>query len=130
MNPKKVVIKFLNGRVLRGEVLRFIPQTVKIKVTTSEGEETIGLPLLKAIFFLRESPAKPSGDKLLKAGGKRVRVCFADGEELIGYTYGLHPLGIGFYLFPIAAADNNEKIFVVKANAVKIQTLLDKEQIL
>lgn len=126
MNPKKVVIKFLNGRVLRGEVLRFVPQTVKIKVTTSEGEELIDLSLLKAIFFLRERSAEPSGGKLLKAGGKKIRVCFADGEELIGYTYGLHPLGIGFYLFPIVATDSNEKIFVIKTNAIKIQTLLDK----
>lgn len=130
MNPRKVVIKFLDGRVLRGEILRFIPQSAKVKVSTVEGEEIVDLSLLKAIFFLREGSATPPRDRLLKTGGKSVRVCFADGEELVGYTYGLHPLGIGFYLFPIAAADSNEKIFVVKANTIKIQTLLDKEQIL
>lgn len=127
MNPKRVAIKFLNGRVLSGEIMRFTPQAGRVKVSTIEGEKIIDLSLLKAIFFLRERHAGSSVDKLLKAGGKKMHVCFADGEELIGYTYGLHPLGIGFYLFPIGAVDRNEKIFIIKTNAIKIQTLLDKQ---
>lgn len=126
MNPKKAVIKFLNGEILKGEVLRFSPETGRVKVFTKEGEKVIDLLKLKAIFFLRGEGEGPSKDKLLKIGGKRLRVSFADGEELTGYTYGLHPLGVGFYLFPIAKADSNEKIFVIKGNTIMIQTLLDK----
>lgn len=127
MNPRKVVIKFLNGGILKGDVTGFTPETGRIKVSTKKGKEAIDLTLLKAVFFLREGDRRSSKDELLKVGGKRIRVSFADGEEITGYTYGLHPLGIGFYLFPMNETDSNEKIFVVKGNTIKIQTLLDKE---
>jgi hypothetical protein len=49
-------------------------------------------------------------------------VTFADGEKITGYSYGLHPFQKGFYLFPVHANDRNERIYVIRKNALRVKT--------
>ncbi|WDT81885.1 MAG: hypothetical protein MPW14_09280 [Candidatus Manganitrophus sp.] len=47
--------------------------------------------------------------------GRRVMVCFKDGENLFGYTTGVSPGRKGFFLFFSDPENNNEKVFVLTA---------------
>ena len=57
---------------------------------------------------------------MLKPGGTRVKVLFADGKELVGYTYALKLQEEGFFLFPTSRTDNNERIYVIRKNAIRV----------
>jgi len=118
----RVVVRFLTGATLEGELLRFDPAAKRLKLQTASDVHDIDCSVLKAIFFLRPPDAEPLSESLLMPAGKKVRVRFADGEEIAGYTYGLRPLEDGFYLFPINRNDRNERIFVIKKNAIQIRT--------
>ena len=120
MKPAQVVVKFLNGRSLKGRIEQFDPQTGKVVLESSEGRTEAVLADLKAIFFLREPDTLPVKEEALKPGGTRVKILFADGEELAGYTYALKLQEAGFFLFPISKTDNNERIYVIRKNAIQI----------
>ena len=112
MKPARVVVKFLNGRFQKGRIETFEPRTGKVILDSVERKTEIALADLKAIFFLRELNTSPVKEETLKPGGTRVKVLFADGEELSGYTYALKLQEEGFFLFPTSRTDNNERIYV------------------
>jgi hypothetical protein len=116
------VVRFLNGRSLTGEIQRFDPKGTAVRVRLADRVEEIATGLLKAIFFLRDTAVPPVPETDVRPSAKKVRVEFADGEVLLGYTYGLHPLDPGFFLFPIQKSDSNERIFVIRENAIRITT--------
>ncbi|MBI3596775.1 MAG: hypothetical protein HY203_06445 [Nitrospirae bacterium] len=119
---KRVVVRFLTGVALEGELLQFDPVTNRLKLRIDSEVRDVDCSVLKAIFFLRPPDTKPLSESFLMPAGKKVRVRFADGEEIDGYTYGLRPLEDGFYLFPINRNDRNERIYVIKKNAIQIRT--------
>ncbi|HET6465955.1 MAG TPA: hypothetical protein VFH55_10130 [Nitrospiria bacterium] len=118
----RVVVRFLTGKTLEGRLLTFDSDNGILKIGVAEKEFEVDCSELKAIFFLRRSGTTPLSEKGLKPGGKRIRVAFQDGEEIIGYSYALQPHRLGFFLFPIHQEDRNEKVYVIRKNAVRIQT--------
>lgn len=95
--------------------------TICLKVNGQARE--VLLASLKAVFFLRSPGADPIPEKVLSPAAKKVKVVFADGEEMTGYTYGLRPSETGFFIFPVRTRDQNRRVFIVKENALRIQTL-------
>ena len=122
MLSDRVVARFLTGKTLEGNLILFDPADGILKLRTGSEERDVDCSILKAIFFLRQPNKTPFSEILLKPAGKKVRVTFADGEEITGYSYGLHPLEEGFYLFPVNKKDQNERIYVIKKNAIQIRT--------
>ena len=120
MKPAQVAVKFLNGRVQKGWIESFQPLTGKVVLDSEEGGTEIVLSGLKAIFFLREPNTLPAKEEALKHGGTKVKVLFADGEELVGYTYAIKLQEEGFFLFPTSKTDNNERIYVIRKNAIRV----------
>lgn len=120
MKPTQVVVKYLDGRILKGWTDNFQPETGRVILNTAEGRTEIALSGLKAIFFLREPAALPAQEAVLKPGGTRVKVLFADGEELTGYTYAAKLKEEGFFLFPTSKTDNNERIYVIRKNTIRV----------
>ncbi len=120
MKPAQVVVKFLDGQFQKGWIENFQPQTGKVILDSVEGRAEIALSELKAIFFLREPNAPPVKEEVLKPGGTKVKVLFADGEELVGYTYALKLQEEGFFLFPISKTGSNERIYVIRKNAIRV----------
>jgi hypothetical protein len=120
MKPAQVVVKFLNGRSQKGRVEKFEPQTGKVILDSPHGRTEAVLADLKAIFFLREPNRLPVNEDALKPGGTKVKVLFADGEELAGYTYALKLQEEGFFLFPTSKTDNNDRIYVIRKNAIQV----------
>jgi len=120
MKPSQVVVKFLDGRLQKGWIDDFRPQSGKVVIKSAEGKNEIILSGLKAIFFLREPTAIPVREETLKPGGTKVQVLFADGEEITGYTYAFKHQEEGFFLYPILKMDSNERIYVIKKNAIRV----------
>ena len=128
MQPNKVVIQLKDGTIAKGQTNDFFPNKPLFHLTTLDGEiEEFKTEELKAIFFVKDC----NGDKsheysytdTVAGGGRKIKVDFADGEQMIGYTQGYSPDRVGFFLIPADLKGNNEKVFVVKSATKKIQFL-------
>jgi len=128
MQPNKVVIQSKDGTITKGQTSDFFPNKAQFHLTTLEGNvEQFKTDDLKAIFFVRDC----DGDKThvysykdsITGGGRKIKVDFTDGEEIIGYTQGYSPNRPGFFLIPADLKGNNEKIFVIKSATKKVQFL-------
>lgn len=130
MNPREraVVARLATGLVIRGLVLDFTPERPAFRVTpdgTGRGVE-VKLRDLKALFFTKipgqpankRSSHYPSVDPV--TGGKRLAVCFKDGEKMTGYALSYRPEKIGFFLFPDDPDSQHEKIFVLNHEAEEV----------
>jgi len=118
----RVVVRFLTGKALEGRLLKFDSDDGMLTIGVGDKEFDVDCSELKAIFFLRRVGTPALSEKGLKPGGKKIRVAFRDGEEIIGYSYALQPNRQGFFLFPIHQDDRNEKIYVIRKNAVRIRS--------
>ncbi len=125
-------MRCLDGRLIRGYIGNFSASDESVLIENDSSEkQRIGLPELKAIFFVRtfegnrgHSEKKNFSDPV--ALGKRVFVKFKDGESMTGYIEGgvpwekgffLEPKkGLGFFLIPVDSESNNSKVFVVASS--------------
>ncbi|MFC1896735.1 DUF6982 domain-containing protein [Thermodesulfobacteriota bacterium] len=128
MQPNKVVIRFKDGTVAKGQTNDLFPNKPIFHLTTLDGKiEEFNTEELKALFFVKD----PDGDKsyeysygdTIAGGGRKIKVDFADGEEMIGYTQGYSATRPGFFLIPADAKGNNERVFVVNSATRKVEFL-------
>ncbi|HJV21235.1 MAG TPA: hypothetical protein VJ570_01005 [Holophagaceae bacterium] len=128
-----VVARFRDGRLVKGQTNDFLPNKDAFHLLPEEaapGSKAMEVRVaeLKALFFVkalkgdsvhaetnRFDPFKPTPP------GRKLRVVFADGEELIGTTQGYQPDRPGFFLVPADARSNNERCFVVKASTRSVE---------
>jgi len=128
MEPIKVVVRYADGRVVKGMTQDFFPNKdrfhLRSDTTASEEPAEVLIRDLKAVFFVKDFDGKPdynerkeynNGDK---AQGRKVEILFVDGEKLVGSTLGYDPNRLGFFLFPVDPESNNMRVFAVTA-AVK-----------
>lgn len=129
----KVVIKFLDGTIIRGVTNDFVPARENFHIIYRDDDtdkiKEVAVPLMKAVFFVRDFYGKKEGEKHTSAPkrlpgniGKRIKVTFPDGEVISGYTYSFRQDELGFFLFPMDESDNNQRIFIVTRNVSKIET--------
>lgn len=130
MDPIKVVVRFLDGRLLKGYLQNFNPANPSFYLlkdaVSSPGNQPLQVNIsdIKGVFFVkthegnkdyRERKNFMEGDR---AQSRKAEVTFADGEVIQGSVVGYDPHKPGFFLMPIDAKSNNTRIFVV-AGAVK-----------
>ena len=121
----KLVIHYVDGRLLRGWSPDLFPNKPTFHVTDWETNESreIQLADLKGVFYVKEYASTPERAHrrydLTRAGlGRRVRVHFHDGEVIEGYTNGYSSDRLAFFVFPPDPEDNTERVLVVtKATA-------------
>jgi len=130
MEPIKIVLRYLDGRLVKGYTQDFHPHKPTFHLrkdpTGASGDEPIDLKIedLKAVFFVKtfEGDRSHSERKKFFGGespqGRKVEVTFIDGEVLQGSTMGYDPKRPGFFLFPPDPESNNLRVFVV-SKAVK-----------
>ena len=132
MGRQKVILRCLDGRVIRGHTDDFSASDERVVVEhESSARQEIGVEELKAIFFVRtfegnRSYAEKKSFLEQVSLGKRVFVKFKDGECMTGYIEGgvpwkrgffLEPKkGPGFFLLPVDNESNNIKVFVVASS--------------
>lgn len=134
MEPRKVVLRYLDGRVVKGSTLDFSPNKARFHLflggTESPGKVIeVGVHELKAVFFVRDFAGSPQREerKQFAEGerppGRKVEVTFVDGETLTGHTVSYDPQRPGFILFPVDPQSNNLSVFVVFSGVRKMEFL-------
>jgi hypothetical protein len=122
----QVVARFADGRILKGMTVDFFPNKSHFHVSVAgapPGTEPVEIETqdLKALFFVRDLEGdaqyveRKEFDSTRPPAGRRIRVLFKDGEELVGTTTGYQPGRPGFFLVPADDGSNNERCFVVTA---------------
>jgi len=123
----KVVVRYMNGNVVKGTTSDFAPNrttfTLSLEPPAAGGPATIGIDDLKAIFFVHsfQGNREYREQKLRKPEGtfgRRYLVTFTDGETMRGTALGVNLSRYGFLLFPADPGSNNKRIFVMHS-AVK-----------
>jgi hypothetical protein len=118
---KPLVVRYLDGRLLKGYSTDFSPAEGHVRMLIPNGPEafriTVPLSHLKALFFVHDLDGEPV--HLVRDGqqasssehGFRVDVTFRDGEVLSGTTLSYSPHAAGFFVTPLDGG-NNLRIFV------------------
>ena len=131
MEPLKVVVRYLDGRIIKGFSQDFSPNKDHLHVypadkSSGEGIEVF-FKVLKALFFVRdfvgdaqynERKEYTQGDK---PSGRKIEVTFKDGEVLVGTTMAYDPNRPGFFFFPADPKSNNIRVFAVTAAVKKVR---------
>ncbi len=115
----RIVLHYRDGRIAKGRTGDFFPDKQWFHVIDKETGKTtrVDITKLKGIFFVKDYDGDPdykehyNGERT--GFGKKVKVCFKDGEAITGYTAGFSPTKPGFFLFPSDSKSNTEKIFVI-----------------
>ncbi|NIS60518.1 MAG: hypothetical protein GTO13_07430 [Proteobacteria bacterium] len=129
----KVVVRFRDGRLIKGFTHDFNPTKEVFHVTaTDDGGKTIEIStaLLKAIFFVKSFEGNKnhrstddfSVESLKNVPGLKVKIAFSDGEVMYGSTHGYAPERKGFFIFPADRDSNNDRVFVIVASTDKVET--------
>ncbi|MBN1931562.1 MAG: hypothetical protein JW786_08155 [Desulfobacterales bacterium] len=126
MEKNKIVVKFKDGTSMKGQTANFFPNKTMFHLERIDGKIVeITIEHLKAIFFVKDYEGNKNHVKtyndIINSGGKKLRVKFIDGEEIIGFTLSYSPDRQGFFLTPADLKGNNDRVFVVKSSAPKIE---------
>lgn len=134
MASTKIVVRYADGRVVKGFTADFMPNKEMFHVTPAESQpaiqvQTVNVKECKALFFVKDHSGNPAyNDKQefdpgRTTGGRKIRVVFKDKETLIGTTQGYQPGRPGFFLFPADPKSNMNRCFVVSSAAQEISFL-------
>jgi small nuclear ribonucleoprotein (snRNP)-like protein len=124
MIQNKIVVRFQDGRILKGQTGDFLPTKPAFHLTPVEAAPDakpieVRIAEVKAIFFVKDFAGNRERKKVQEfpAGkpvvGRKIRVLFQDGETLVGTTQGYDPTRPGFFVIPADPASNNDRCFVV-----------------
>jgi len=126
-----VVVRYKNGKIVRGTTSDFKPNQVAFTVAEESlsgiaHRHRIVLEDLKAIFFVKALTGNPEHNeqkmRLPKNPmGKRLMITFQDGESIRGTSLGVNLNMPGFLLFPADTESNNKRIFVIKSAVREIR---------
>lgn len=125
MEINKIIIRFKDGKLLKGRTNDFSPRKKIFHMNLISREEIkIDVEELKAIFFIKDFKGNKEYQARYKDalpwGGKKVKVVFYDDEEIIGYTEHFSQEEQGFFMTPADLSGNNERIFVIVSATKKI----------
>lgn len=127
----KVVVHYLNGRILKGTTPDFFPNRPLFHLQTPSGDKTIEIVTkeLKAVYFVRDFSGHPERRDVpgfLKGPaettqGRKLVVRFKDGEILCGYSHAYAVGRDGFFLMPSDTGGNNLRVYVLSAATAEVQ---------
>jgi hypothetical protein len=127
MDPAKVVVRYVDGKVVKGYTLDFFPNKDQFHLQPLEksvGQEPQKIMVrdLKAIFFVKnfegnaDYSERRNFSETDKAQGRKIEVVFNDGEQLVGSTMGYDRSRQGFFIVPVDMQGNNERVYVVQSS--------------
>ncbi len=134
MGPLKVVVRYANGRVVKGYTHNFSPNSPAFNIHPLHADTTkMGIRVLikdlKAIFFVRDFIGDAAYNErhdptdVPQHPGRVAEVEFKDGEVLIGTTLGFDLSRLGFFIFPLDPRSNNKKVFAVSSAVRRVRDL-------
>ncbi len=112
----RVVLHTLEGQVRRGTVkdLDLLDAVIPL-AQPGRPPEAIAADRVKAIFFMQEP-----GTAALPSNGRRVRVGFADGRQIVGFSEDVDSGEQGFFLVPADTRTHTARIYVFRAGVQSI----------
>jgi hypothetical protein len=131
MIQNKIVVRYQDGRVMKGITSDFMPfkdifHLVPMDAAPGTKPLPVALRELKAIFFVKDFVGDPQHqdkrefDSSKPIGGRRIKVVFRDGELLIGTTQGYQPGRPGFFVIPVDPKSNCDRCFVVSSATAQV----------
>ena len=136
MIKKKVVIKYKDGKMLKGWVEEFKPQRDSFILFplfeySKEKNLVINFESLKAVFFVKDFTGNKDYQKVrtfsvnvkITPSQRKIIVEFKDQEKLYGTCLSYGKYKKGFFVFPIDLKDNNERIFVVHSSIKNVRLM-------
>lgn len=134
MIRNKIVVRYQDGRILKGYTIDFLPTRPMFHMTLMDAPKdakplVIQIEEVKAIFFVKDYTGNPGRKKLQEFPegkpilGRKVRVTFRDGETLVGTTQGYDAARPGFFVVPADSGSNNERCFVVAHATTQVSFL-------
>jgi len=143
MGDEKVVLRFLDGMILKGHIRDFseTSEELILQELDSDVVRIMKIDVLKAIFFVKTFEGNRQYNEkksygIRKPRGHRTFIKFVDGEDLIGFLEGDLPWDKGFFLnrhtvnerkgfflLPADEGSNNIKVFIF-VHAVKDVTVV------
>lgn len=134
MEPSRIVVRYRDGKTLKGTTRNFFPNKAVFHVgrqgaTGPGGVVEVKLEDLKAVFFVRDFTGNPMHNerKRLSPGerpqGRLMEVTCKDGEVMVGTTTGYDPKRPGFFLFPIDPTSNNARVYMVSGAVGNVRFL-------
>jgi len=133
----RVVVALLDGTRVRGFVYGFRAGEKQFTLFPTESRERayarfVPVADCKAIFFVRSHEGnRATRDRIRKEAvdekrgrirGNKMRIVFADGEELLARSEAYSPDRQGFFAYPLDERSNNLRIFVVNAAVRQVLT--------
>jgi hypothetical protein len=126
MIQNKIVVRYQDGRMSKGYTSNFMPNKdifhlLPLDAPAGSKPLDVYVNVLKAVFFVKDFTGdsqyqeKRTFDTVKPVVGKKIKVVFKDGEELIGTTQGYQPGRPGFFVFPADAESNLDRVFVFSA---------------
>lgn len=134
-DAEKVVVRFLNGKMLKGVVRNFSADATELHFDDADtgNEHRIPLAELKAVFFVKSLEGDHTHREKKAFGvrrdadhlGKKIYIKFKDGENLYGFVRGdipwkqgyfvsePHGSAQGFFITPTDSESNNIRIFII-----------------
>ncbi|HVP61033.1 MAG TPA: hypothetical protein VMT11_10765 [Myxococcaceae bacterium] len=112
----RVVLHTLEGQVRRGTVkdLDLLDPVIRL-AQPGRPPEGIAAERVKAIFFMQEPGTAP-----LPSAGRRIRVGFADGRQIVGFSEDVDASEQGFFLVPADTRTHTARIYVFRAGVQSI----------
>ena len=128
MQTNKIIVRFKDGMIMKGNTSDFFPNKVRFHLNRLDGKtEEIDIENLKAVFFVRDFEGnkdyKKKYEDTIHGAGRKILVDFSDGESITGYALGYSPDRHGFFITPADLNSNNERIFVLKSATKSIKFL-------
>jgi hypothetical protein len=134
MDTVKVVVRYVDGRVIKGSTHDFFPNKDQFHLqplerSSGQAIQKVLVKDLKAIFFVKEFGGNPTYDERRKFSdgdkpqGRKMEIIFKDGEKLVGSTLGYDPNRPGFFIHPVDEKSNNIRVFVVQTAVDKARNL-------
>jgi hypothetical protein len=137
--PTKVVVKYLNGKVIKGFMQNFSPNKDSFHLIPADkpsgGSIEVLVKQLKAIFVVRDFIGNSQYDERRKYGegekpfGLKLEVTFTEGEVIVGSTLlGYDPKRQGNFIIPADPNSNNIRVFVVSSAVKSVRQLFDNPE--
>jgi len=136
MLGKKTVVKYNDGKIIKGYTTDFNPNRVLFHVLLidelQEGGQNeqveVNLNDIKAVFFVKDFQGDKEYQKVRTFNGyssgspsqRKIVVIFKDGENFYGTTHSYAPDRTGFFVYPIDEQDNNDRVFVPRSALEKV----------
>ncbi|MBI5848351.1 MAG: hypothetical protein HZB31_10470 [Nitrospirae bacterium] len=132
MNDEKVILRFLDGTVLKGHIRDFSEKSDELILQElgSDIARVMKNDVLKAIFFVRTFEGNREYNEkksygIRKPHGHRTFIKFIDGEDMVGFLESELPWDKGFFLshhtvnnlkgfflLPADEGSNNLRVFI------------------